>query len=366
MRFWMSCIMINRTSLLTLCSAGLFTVGCLHPKIGPHSLPHDRADYSIALSESWKEQTLLNIVKFRYVDPPVFVDVGSIVSSYSLSQNAAAGGTFVPSGSNSANIGGSVAFSNSPTITYTPLTGNAYVKGLITPLPPLLVFAAIQNGSPADLILLASVTSINGLRNQSVSLEGFEPADAGFHRVRELMRKIQDSGAVQLYVKVDPDKQQTNVITFRSTDIAPDIRADILELRRLLHLKPDATELKLVAAPQASSDTEIAVQTRSIMQLLATMAAQVEVPPEDNARHRAFPGFETGRPVPGIVPEIRIQSAKKKPEDSFVSINYRNNWYWIDDGDLLSKRSFAQLMQLFTMTDTGGRENQPVLTIPTR
>jgi len=353
-------MMINKALILAVCSLDLFATGCLHPKLGPHSLPHDRADYSLALSDSWKEQTLLNIVKFRYVDPPVFVDVGSIVSSYSLSQSASAGGNFVPSGSNSASVGGAVAFSTNPTITYTPLTGNAYVKGLVTPLPPLLVFAAIQNGSPADLILLASVTSINGLRNQSVSVEGFEPADAGFHRVRELVREIQDSGAVQLYVKVDPDKQQTNVITFRSMDIAPDVRAKILELRRLLHLNPDATELKLVAAPQASSDTEIAVQTRSIIQLLATMAAQVEVPPEDNARHRAFPGFETGRPVPGIVQEIRIQSAKKKPEDSFVSVYYRNNWFWIDDGDLLSKRSFAQLMQLFTMTDTSDRPAQPV------
>jgi hypothetical protein len=271
----------------------------------------------------------------------------------------------VPSGGNSASIGGSVAFSASPTITYTPLTGNAYIKGLVTPLPPLLVFAAIQNGSPADLILPASVTSINGLRNQSVSLEGFEPADAGFHRVRESMREIQDSGAVQLYVKVDPEKRQTDVITFRSKDIAPDARANTLELRRLLHLNPDAMELRLVAAPQASSDTEIAVQTQSIIQLLATMAAQVEVPPEE-CPVPGVPRFRDRPPTPGIVPEIRIHSAKKKPDDSFVSVYYRSYWFWIDDGDLLSKRSFAQLMQLFTMTDTGGRENQPVLTIPTR
>jgi hypothetical protein len=96
------------------------------------------------------------------------------------------------------------------------------------------------------------------------------------------------------------------------------------------------------------------------------MAAQVEVPSEDIARHLAFPGFETGHPVPGIVTLIRIQSAKKKPESSFVSVYYRNTWFWIDDGDLLSKRSFAQLMQLFTMTDTSDRAGQPVLTIPTR
>src|ERR1700761_5276446 len=37
------------------------------PKIGPHSLPRDRADYGLSLSDSWKEQTLLNIVKVRYV-----------------------------------------------------------------------------------------------------------------------------------------------------------------------------------------------------------------------------------------------------------------------------------------------------------
>jgi hypothetical protein len=63
---------------------------------------------------------------------------------------------------------------------------------------------------------------------------------------------------------------------------------------------------------------------------------------------------------------LRVHSAKKKPEDSFVSVYYRSTWFWIEDGDLSSKRAFAQLMQLFTMADTGSRENQPVLTIPTR
>jgi hypothetical protein len=360
---------VPMTKALVFVAGGLalFTTACLHPKVGPQSVPRDRSLYSVSLADSWKDMTLLNIVKLRYLDPPVFVDVGSIVASYTLSLNASAGGTINPPGSNSAAVlGGSVFLSNSPTITYTPLTGDAYIKGLTTTIPPATVFGAMQNGVPADTILLSSVQSINGLRNQQVSLDGITPADPDFHRVRELMREIQVSGAVRLYVKEDVSKQQTNVLGLRTDNIPQEIQAASMELRRLLRLNPDATEFKLVSAPLPSSDTEVAVQTRSLSGILQNMASQVEVPPEDLARHRAFPGFEAGRDLPGVIPMIRIHSSKKKPDDAFVNVYYRDTWFWVDDGDLASKRAFAQLMVLFTMIDTGPKENLPIVTIPSR
>ena len=62
---------------------------------------------------------------------------------------------------------------------------------------------------------------------------------------------------------------------------------------------------------------------------------------------------------------MRIHSSKQKQADALVEIYYRNTWFWIDDGDLDSKRVFAQLMQLFTMADAGGgEESLPVVTIP--
>jgi len=355
--------------LTLICMLMLSATGCLRPRIGPRSLPRDREMYSMSLADSWKQLTLLNLVKMRYLDPPVFVDVGNIVSSYTLLQSGSLTGNIGSGGltGNSAVLGGSVSFANTPTITYTPLTGNAYIKGLTTPLSAANIFRIIQNGAAADLILLSSVQSINDLQNEQASMTGIRPADPGFHRVRELLRSIQLSGAVRINVKEDDKKRETTLLTFRKKDIPPDIQAEMAELRRLLRLNPDATEFTLVSEPTPSSDTEIAVMTRSIMGILQNMAAEVEVPPEDMAQHRAVPGVEAGHTLPDVVPMIRVRSAKDRPDDAFVSLRYRDTWFWVADGDLDSKRAFMQLMNLFTAMDTGSpKESLPIVTIPSR
>ena len=64
--------------------------GCAN--IGPKTVPRDRFDYNTAISDSWKEQTLLNIVKLRYADMPLFVEVASVVSGYTLEGSVNLGG----------------------------------------------------------------------------------------------------------------------------------------------------------------------------------------------------------------------------------------------------------------------------------
>jgi hypothetical protein len=56
--------------------------------IGPKTVVVDRADSGAAIAESWKEQTLLNIVKIRHMDLPVFMDVASVVAGFSLQTTA--------------------------------------------------------------------------------------------------------------------------------------------------------------------------------------------------------------------------------------------------------------------------------------
>jgi hypothetical protein len=74
----------------------LFAIGCAH--VGPQLLPRDRFDYNKATTDSWKTQTLLNIVRLRYFDMPLFLDVASIVSGYSLESTVTLSADLVQSG----------------------------------------------------------------------------------------------------------------------------------------------------------------------------------------------------------------------------------------------------------------------------
>jgi hypothetical protein len=343
----------------------LLVNGC--KSIGPGTIPRDRSDYSTSISESWKSQTLLNIIKLRYLDPPIFVDVGQIVAGYTLETSLSAGGNLSSENAvqgNSLTVGGAARYTDRPTITYTPLTGNKFIKALMTPLPPDSVFFTVQSGYPADAVFSAAVAAMNGLKNQETSLSGVSPADADFARALELLRKIQLSGAVGMRVEQDAQKRQTALVTFRSKNIDEQTLADILELRQLLHLAPDATELRLVFGATASSDKELAILTRSILHIMNTMAAQVEVPSEDIAEGRATPGIGSGPQASAGQYLVRIHGSKEKPANASVAVRYREHWFWIDDRDLKTKRAFAFMMMLFTLSETGEKENLPLITIP--
>ena len=357
----------QRRIALKLLPALVLTIvtGC--QGIGPATVARDRFDYSSSISESWKRQTLLNIVKMRYLDPPIFVDVGQIVAGYSFETGVSAGGQISSERAiqgNSLMLGGSAKFTDRPTVTYTPLTGNRFLKGLMTPLSPESVFFTIQSGWPADAVLFAAVAAINGLKNQETSFGGVTPPDSDFLRALALLRKIQLSGAVAMRVVQDTQKRQTSLLAFRAKDVAPATLEDIHELRRLLRLDPDAGEFKLVFGAGAANDREVAVLTRSILHLMQTMASQIEVPAEHLAQTRAVAGWEGAIDKAGVTRLINIRSSSSKPADPFAVIDYRGHWFWIDDRDLKSKRVFAFMMILFTLADTGEKENLPLITIP--
>src|SRR5262249_33257851 len=277
------------------------------------------------------------------------------------------GGTFPENGNvggNTAAVGGAAKFTDRPTITYTPLTGAKFIRGLMTPLPPESVLYTVQSGWSASGVFFASVAVMNGLKNQETTIAGVTPPDPKFMRALELLGKIQGSGAVGIRVLQDTNKQATTLLAFRSKDISEQTLAEVRELRDLLHLDPEANEFKVCFGATSSNERELALQTRSMLHIMATMAGQIDVPDEDVAQGRASPGFQVQSPTGEHWRWPHIHSSNARPADAYAAVHYRNRWFWIDDRDLKSKRAFAYMMMLFTLAETGERENLPVITIP--
>ncbi|MBC2716602.1 MAG: hypothetical protein HF978_14960 [Desulfobacteraceae bacterium] len=335
----------------------LVLVACAH--IGPKTIPDDRFSYGTAVAESWKQQMLLNIVKLRYMDLAIFMEVAQIVSGYTLETGVNIGGNFsVSGGEDNLSLGGQGRFTDRPTITYMPLTGDKFLRGLLTPIPPRSVFFLLQSGYAADFILGLTLESFNGLSNRSTAAGHLREADPDFFRVLELIRDIQASGAVGVRVEHEKDEPETTVLFFRRENIPVEVQRKIAEAKQLLGLSPGQQRYKLVSSPIRGSEGELSVNSRSIIQILAAFASYVDVPEEHVQEGRAVPSLETGDSP------VKVYSGKNKPVDAFGAVQYRGYWFWIDDCDWRSKRAISVIMFFFTLAETGSDNRLPVLTIP--
>ncbi len=346
-----------------LAATTLFS-GCGH--LGPKSVPKDRTDYSTSIANSWKQQTLLNIVKLRYMDLPVFLDVSSIVAGYSLETGFTAGGSLPEStafGGWTATLGGSAKFTDRPTITYTPLTGEKFLRGLITPIDPKNIFFMLQSGYPADFILGLTVESLNGVRNRSTAGGIFHEADPEFVRALDLIREVQAAGAVGMRVEEDKVKGATGVVFFRRDEVTAEVVQKAAEVRRLLKLPLEAQRFKLVYSPVREGENELAVNSRSLLQIMLAFSSYLEAPEEHLKDRSAQPSFEGAAAQPGRN-RVKIHSGKNKPSDAFAAIRYRDYWFWINNGDAQTKRALTAVMFFFTLAETGGNERLPLITIP--
>lgn len=351
--------------LLAAALAGaLASAGCTH--LGPKTVAVDRFDYSTAIADSWKQQTLLNIVKLRYLDLPVFVDVASIVSGYSLQTGVNVGGTVSSEKAiqgNFAAAGAQAIYTDRPTITYVPMTGEKFLHGLITPIKPKNIFFMLQTGYAADFILALTVESLNGVRNRSVIGGTVQEATPEFVQVLQLLSEVQAAGGFGMRVEEDKTKGSAAVVFFRREDVPADILEKVAEIKRLLKLPPEQQKYLLTYSPVRGAENELAVNSRSMLQILAAFASYIDVPEAHLREHRAIPS--TGETSPeGRQSVVRIHSGTEKPADAFAAVFYRGHWFWIDDGDWQTKRALTAVMFFFTLEATGGAENLPLVTIP--
>lgn len=349
--------------ILSVASACLLS-GCAG--IGPGTVTRDRFDYVTSISESWKRQMLLNLLKVRYSDAPVFMDVASVINAYELTGDVSLQGQIakIGRGDQFVSLGAGGRYSDKPTITYQPLAGDKFTRSLMLPIPIPGVMFLIQSGYPADLVLRICVNSINDLQN---SFGGPGRPQAGDPKFRELISAIRESqatGGMGMRMKITTDKQAVVIFLRPSTDEA--IAAPLRKIRELLALSETAREFNIVYGTYPENDTEITMLSRSIMQILIDLASHIDVPEADLAEGNVYGLQRTPEQERMFPPLLTARCGPSAPGNAHVSVNYRNQWFWIEDRDRQSKQMFNFLMFLFSLTETGTPQAAPIVTIPSR
>ena len=172
-------------------------------------------------------------------------------------------------------LGAQGQFIDRPTITYAPLVGERFARAFMAPIPPPAILSLIQAGNPVDLVLRLTVNVVNGIQNRFGGDLRARPADPEFHQLLERLRRIQLSGAIGMRVhRVDRD--EGTPLTLRA-------KVDRASRRTSWPSgscwpRPRNRGPPDVYGSAAANDRELAILSRSILQLLTALSSFISVP----------------------------------------------------------------------------------------
>ena len=353
---------------------------------GAKRVPRDRFDYNAALAHSAREQILLNIVRSRYLEVPVFLSVSSVLTQYEYDRSIGVGGIFGISGDSTNVIGGSedvisgdanLGFSERPTITYLPVEGKEFSAHLLSDIPSEIIFAAAQAGFPVDIFMRIAIQRIGAMENMSF---GELPASGyidtktqfesdfkklkRFEKMIELIFILSDSEIIEVQ-HFEEDGQSRSYLII-AEDVPEDLRPKLGELRQLLGLT-NRNRFRITDRFTNIKDDEISIQTRSVMAIMEFVARGVEVPLEHLEDGWVIDyGLQTsdGEVAKGLIP-FRMHSSKSRPQNVFAAVRFNDYWYYIDHDDITSKRALSLIIVLFRLMAPTPSGAAPILTLPT-
>ena len=356
-----SAMVIRARAVARACLLSWSLAGCT--AFGPATLRDQQADYASALADAGKQQTLLNIVKLRYGDVPALVSVNQIVAGYSVQGTFSVGTDLLTGGSlhlsDDANVGVGGTFTNNPTVTYAPVTGADFARTLLAPMPPADLFALILAGVPAELVLGLGLHSIGPYANKRATPGALTAADPGFGQAFELLLQLQRSGRLAVQLTVN---EQDRVATLRIGRGEPPDSAES-RLRSMLKLLPDRDTFEVVYTLAEPKPGQIAIRTRSLVEVLSQLAADIDVPAGDLTAGRTYASLPD-LTTPGWFPRVEVRYGSLRPRDAFVAAFYDGDWFWIANDDLASKRVFSFVLLLTSLRESSKPGQPPVITIP--
>src|SRR5208282_890802 len=108
---------------------------------------------------------LLNIVRLRYADSPVVIDLPNITSQFEVAGRGNYLGGYGNQTPGRAGLGfGELSLRDSPTLSYHPREGREIAKALLAPLSAEL-YSLVNAGADLEQLLLMTMSEINDVPN---------------------------------------------------------------------------------------------------------------------------------------------------------------------------------------------------------
>lgn len=340
----------------------ILLAGC--QTLGPQAIVAGRAAYNDVIARTTDEQTLGVIVRMRYGDPIGLLAVSNVTANLRFSARAASDVAF----GNEANYKGNlvpfsagVGYEDSPTISYLPVAGQAFLAEWLKPISLDTVLLSTQAAGRGEKVFKVTVDRLNGLR----SGDDASPAQrAGFNSALELLDELQAAGIADWIAPFEAQGNWELVIS----GYAPTYTRQVEELLRLFGTPASTAggaKVRLVVSigSQAGNDGGLSVKTRSVGAILRGAAQRVEVPEEHLQAGVVAHSSEDGRGG-----GLRIRSSRDAPGNANLAVQHRGWWYYVDDTDLESKQVFRGIQELVlaAIVEGGGKQAAPMLTIPVR
>jgi hypothetical protein len=348
---------IKKLPLLLICA---LLASCM--SAGPILISGSRTDYNVVLRQADDQQMLLNLVRLRYRDQAMFLEVSALNTQFSISNELNAN-TVLGQGDSYLGVGGSIVAQETPTISYTPLKGADFVQRILEPISVDTLFLLNTAGWSSDRLFRLLVDEMNDIGNAQ-GANGPTPAQAPsyeeFQRLSLLLRQL---GLDGLYTGAIYNNQPVLVFEPEALD-----HAQYQEFTRALGLDPSKLVFQVVAGARGGANNSINLRFRSFAGVMYFLSQSVEVPTADVVagrvtvtRNAAGQPFDWQRVTEGI---MTIRSSEEPPDNASVAIKYRNSWFYIDDSDLDSKSTFSLLGQVYQLQAGDAKSVVPLLTLP--
>lgn len=358
---------------------GLLSTSCA---VGKKKLVSSHTAYNDAVQLTVTREVLTNIVRSRYTDPMQFMSVASINAQFSISSGGSANVAGIGASGSAGALGGSIGYSNSPTITYIPQSDAGFYKsmweqfgvGETVGFGLSYRFTRKHPGLQA-LSLGLSFGSINGaddfvsgkyselyLRRIEAIVRLFE-LGAVYRQVPEWdfdttaisAEKVSAEDMVDAFqwgmnfIEEDGGKKLrlaryrlVLALTVPATD-----NPEVTQALEDLGVTPGNTQYvfrpPLHSAPGFEDPYAIWVTPRSMIDVINLAGRFVEVP---KAHQMFVPPIEEGidTSVAGLV---RIRSSKDRPSYPY-RIQHRGYWFYVDDTELESKAFLEAVVAAYT------------------